>query len=75
MRCEEVGAMKAKRKMVAIVVALGLLVSACAATPALAWDGGLGGQIGVGDRAPERLQNLPHGPGTDEVRRHRDSTP
>lgn len=67
--------MKAKRVVMVIVVGLGLLVSAGAATPALAWDLGLGGQIGVGDRAPERLQNLPHGRGTDEVRRHRDSTP
>ena len=71
--------MKAKRVVLAVIVGLTLLISAGAATPTLAWDGGLSHGKGRSHeglaRAPERLESLPHGQGTDEVRRPPDSTP
>jgi hypothetical protein len=63
--------MKAKRMMVAIVVALGLLISAGAATETLAFDSGPEhDSIGFGRvRAPQAVKDLPHGPGVDEAAR------
>ena len=65
--------MKTKRMIGAVVIALTLLVSVGPSTLAYAseWEHDGAGPV-RGWHAPERIQNLPHGPGVDEVVRPRD---